>query len=275
MYAQQTPQLEPRSTMRALIVDDEPLARRGLRLRLQSALQNNPALGEIEVIAEAANGREALVLIQAERPDLVFLDIQMPGLDGFEMLAALPVTLWPQIIFTTAFDNYALDAFKVHALAYLLKPVETDELIRALQRARRLHIAESEEPLKQATALSQLMGGNKALMFEEAKSDRLTIKDGNALLRIPLDDIRWIDAAGDYVIVHTAERNHIARASLRDLMQRLPPERFVRIHRSTIVNVAVVQKLKPHQNGEYFVSVVGGKELKLSRGYRDQLARFE
>lgn len=263
------------STMRALIVDDEPLARRGLRLRLQNVLQQVPELGDIQVIGEAANGREALELIQVERPDVVFLDIQMPGLDGFEMLAALPVAFWPQIIFTTAFDQYALDAFKVHAVAYLLKPVETDELIRALQRARRLHVEpEPDEPDKQASALSQLLGGNKALMYDDNKSDRLTIKDGNSLLRIPLQDIRWIDAAGDYVIVHTHEINHIARASLRDLMQRLPPERFVRIHRSTIVNLAVVQKLKPHQNGEYFVSVLGGKELKLSRGYRDQLARF-
>lgn len=263
------------SAMRALIVDDEPLARRGLRLRLQSALQQCAELGAIDVIGEAANGREALALIQAERPDIVFLDIQMPGLDGFEMLAALPVAFWPQIIFTTAFDQYALEAFKVHAVAYLLKPVDTDELIRALQRARRLHVAaEPEEQARQASALSQLMGGNKAVSFDDSKSDRLTIKDGSSILRIPLQDIRWIDAAGDYVIVHTHEVNHIARASLRDLMQRLPPERFVRIHRSTIVNIAVVQKLKPHQNGEYFVSVAGGKELKLSRGYRDQLARF-
>ena len=262
------------AVMRALIVDDEPLARRGLRLRLQSALQQTPDLGEISVIGEAANGREALTLIQAEQPDLVFLDIQMPGLDGFEMLAALPIAFLPQIIFTTAFDQYALDAFKVHALAYLLKPIESEQLIHALRRARRLHVDAESEQAKQASALSQLMGGNKAFVYEDAKSDRLTIKDDNSLLRIALDDIRWIDAAGDYVIVHTAEVNHIARASLRDLMQRLPPERFVRIHRSTIVNVAVVHKLKPHQNGEYFVSVAGGKELKLSRGYRDQLARF-
>lgn len=262
------------AVMRALIVDDEPLARRGLRLRLQSALQQTPELGEISVIGEAANGREALTLIQAEHPDLVFLDIQMPGLDGFEMLAALPVAFLPQIIFTTAFDQYALDAFKVHALAYLLKPVETEQLIHALRRARRLHVDAEEELAKQAGALSQLMCGNKAFVYEDGKSDRLTIKDGNSLLRIALDDIRWIDAAGDYVIVHTAEVNHIARASLRDLMLRLPPQRFVRIHRSTIVNVAVVHKLKPHQNGEYFVSLAAGKELKLWRGYRDQLARF-
>ena len=162
----------------------------------------------------------------------------------------------------------------MHALAYLLKPVETEQLIHALRRARRLYVDAEEELAKQAGALSQLMCGNKALVYEDGKSDRLTIKDGNSLLRIALDDIRWIDAAGDYVIVHTAEVNHIARASLRDLMLRLPPQRFVRIHRSTIVNVAVVHKLKPHQNGEYLVSLAAGKELKLWRGYRDQLARF-
>jgi two-component system LytT family response regulator len=258
--------------MRALIIDDEPLARRGLRLRLQAAIASAPELDSIEVVGEAANGREGQTLIAAEMPDLIFLDIQMPGLDGFEMLASLPTHQWPQVIFTTAYDQYAIEAFKVHALAYLLKPVETEELIHVLKRAFRLHQTRDEV---QEQSLARLLGGGRELGYEELAGERLSIKDGGTLLRIPMAEIQWIDAAGDYVIVHTAAENHIARASLRDLAERLPKSRFVRIHRSTIVNVSAVTKLRPHQNGEYFVSIAGGKELKLSRGFKDQVARFE
>jgi two-component system LytT family response regulator len=251
--------------LRCLIVDDEALARRGLRLRLEQ-------VGGVEIIAEAGNGREALGLIGQHPVDLMFLDIQMPGIDGFGVLRTLPVSRWPLVVFTTAYDQYALEAFKVHAVDYLLKPVEHERLAIAVQRARKLK--EHTELEAEHARLMALVGGARAPSLGENSDDRLTLKDGNTLVRVPLADIRWIDAAGDYAVVHTALANHVARASLRELAERLPPERFVRIHRSTIVQVRYVTRLRPHINGEYFVDVEGGHELKLSRGYRDQLDRF-
>lgn len=251
--------------LRCLLVDDEALARRGLRHRLTS-------VPGIEIVGEAGNGREALGLIGQLDPDLVFLDIQMPGIDGFGILRALPVTRWPLVIFITAFDQYALDAFRVHAVDYLLKPVEDSRLREAVERARTLkgHAGLEAEHAK----LLALVGAERAQSLGERADDRLTLKDGSNLIRVPLTDIRWIDAAGDYVVVHTDAANHVARASLRELEERLPGERFVRIHRSTIVNARCVAKLRPHINGEYFVALDNGQELKLSRGYRDQLDKL-
>jgi two-component system LytT family response regulator len=252
-------------SLRCLIVDDEPLARRGLRHRLAM-------LEELEVVGEASNGREALNAIAELNPDLLFLDIQMPGVDGFGLLQSLPVSEWPMVIFVTAYDQYALEAFRVHAIDYLLKPVEDERLREAVQRARRLKTQEDMEA--EHSRLLALMGKERAPALGEHADDRLTLKDGTQIIRVPLQDIRWIDAAGDYVVVHTASENHVARATLRELSDRLPAERFVRIHRSTIVHTRYVSKLKPHINGEYFVLLDGGQELKLSRSYREQLERL-
>ncbi|GMU42890.1 MAG: response regulator transcription factor [Xanthomonadales bacterium] len=251
--------------LRCLLVDDEALARRGLRHRLTQ-------IGGVEIVAEAGNGREALALIGQHEVDLMFLDIQMPGIDGFGVLRTLPVTRWPLVVFTTAYDQYALDAFRVHAVDYLLKPVEDERLREALARARKLK--EHSDLEAQHARLLALVGSDQPSSLGERADDRLTLKDGSTLIRVPLADIRWIDAAGDYVVVHTAQANHIARASLRELAERLPPERFVRIHRSTIVHARYVTRLRPHINGEYFVDLDGGHELKLSRGYRDQLDKL-
>ncbi len=253
-------------SLRCLLADDEPLARRGLKLRLQS-------IAGIDLVAEASNGREALALIGQHQPDLLFLDIQMPGVDGFGVLRALPVARWPLVIFITAYDHYALDAFRVHAVDYLLKPVDDDALRAAVERARRLK-SQTELESEHARLLA-LVGGERPQSLGERSDDKLTLKDGTTLIRVSLNDIRWIDAAGDYVVVHCSDANHVARASLRDLTERLPAERFVRVHRSTIVNVACVTRLRPHINGEYFIDLKCGQELKLSRGYREQLARFE
>lgn len=256
--------------MRVLIVDDEPLARRGLRLRLgQIATEGGPA---VDVLGEAANGREAIDLIEADAPDLMFLDIQMPGLDGFQLLRALPIEKWPLVIFTTAYDQYALDAFRVHAVDYLLKPIDNGQLRMALLRAQALLPLERRDETR--GGLLNMIGQDRAVPMVDRSDDRVTLKDGNTLVRVAIADIRWIDAAGDYVVVHARDGNHIVRASLRELEERLPPERFARIHRSAIVNVAAVVRLRPHQNGEYFVDLDGGKQLKLSRGYRDQVERF-
>lgn len=256
---------QPPRPLRCLLVDDEALARRGLRHRLG-------LVGGVEIVAEASNGREALALIGQHEIDLMFLDIQMPGIDGFGVLRTLPVSRWPLVVFTTAYDQYALDAFRVHAVDYLLKPVEDERLREAVARARKLK--EHSELEAQHARLLALVGGDKPSSLGERSDDRLTLKDGTTLVRVPLADIRWIDAAGDYVVVHTAQANHVARASLRELAERLPPERFVRIHRSTIVHARYVTRLRPHINGEYFVDLDGGQELKLSRGYRDQLDKL-
>lgn len=251
--------------LRCLLVDDEPLARRGLRHRLAR-------IGGVEVVAEAGNGREALGLIGQHDPDLMFLDIQMPGIDGFGVLRALPVSRWPLVVFVTAFDQYAIEAFRVHAVDYLLKPVEDELLRKAVARAQQLH-RNSELETEHARLLA-LVGSAHPQSLGEHGDDRLVLKDGSSLIRVALSDIRWIDAAGDYVVVHTHEANHVARASLRELAERLPEDRFVRIHRSTIVHNRYVQRLRPHINGEYFVDLDGGQELKLSRGYRDQLDKL-
>jgi len=251
--------------LRCLLVDDEPLARRGLRYRLTQ-------IGGVDIVAEAANGREALGLIGQFDPDLMFLDIQMPGIDGFGVLRTLPVSRWPLVVFTTAFDQYAVDAFRVHAVDYLLKPIDDERLREALIRARKLR--EHSELEAQNAKLMALVGGERPQSLGERSDDRLTLKDGSTLVRVPLADIRWIDAAGDYVVVHTADTNHVARASLRELSDRLPAERFVRIHRSTIVHTRYVVRLRPHINGEYFVDLDGGQQLKLSRGYREQLDKL-
>ena len=251
--------------LRCLLVDDEPLARRGLRYRLAQ-------IGGVDIVAEATNGREALGMIGQFDPDLMFLDIQMPGIDGFGVLRTLPVSRWPLVIFTTAFDQYALEAFRVHAVDYLLKPIDDERLREALIRARKLR--EHSELETQNAKLMALVGGERPQSLGERSDDRLTLKDGSTLIRVPLADIRWIDAAGDYVVVHTADTNHVARASLRELSDRLPAERFVRIHRSTIVHTRYVVRLRPHINGEYFVDLDGGHELKLSRGYREQFDKL-
>lgn len=251
--------------LRCLLVDDEPLARRGLRHRLNQ-------IGGVEIVAEAENGREALGLIGQHEIDLMFLDIQMPGIDGFGVLRSLPVSRWPLVVFITAYDQYAVEAFRVHAVDYLLKPVEDELLRQALARAQQLKRGVELE--SEHARLLALVGGESPQSLGERGDDRLTLKDGSTLLKVPLADIRWIDAAGDYVVVHTHDANHVARASLRELAERLPEDRFVRIHRSTIVHTRYVQRLRPHINGEYFVDLDGGQELKLSRGYREQLDKL-
>jgi two-component system LytT family response regulator len=255
----------PPRPLRCLLVDDEALARRGLRHRLGQ-------IGDIEIVAEACNGREALAMVGQHEIDLMFLDIQMPGVDGFGVLRMLPMSRWPMVVFTTAYDQYALDAFRVHAVDYLLKPVDDERLRDAVTRARKLK--EHAELEQQHARLLALVGGERPQTLGERGDDRLTLKDGSTLIRVPLADIRWIDAAGDYVVVHTADANHVARASLRELAERLPEERFVRIHRSTIVHARYVVRLRPHINGECFVDLDGGHELKLSRGYREQLDKL-
>ena len=258
-----------------LIVDDEPLARRGIALRLA----RHP---DIEVVAEAGNGREAFFAISEHQPTLMFLDVQMPGVDGFELLRAVPLPQLPLTIFVTAYDQYALRAFEANAIDYLLKPIDDARLDDAIERVRRdLAAREADDHCARLLRLLGDVSGRPELTLEQALVDadriaqpaeqRLSIKDAGRILRVPLEEILWIDAAGDYMCVHTSKETHVLRATMRELEGRLDARRFQRIHRSTIVNVARVKELRAHLNGEYFLILDSGQQLKLSRSYKEKV----
>jgi two-component system LytT family response regulator len=262
-------------TIRTLIVDDEPLARRGLELRLHG-------LPDVEVVRQCANGREALAAIAELRPDLMFLDIQMPGLSGFDVIAQVPQSSLPLVVFVTAFDRFALDAFEAHALDYLLKPVDDARLARAMDRVRgqwqqRQALAEREQLM---ALLADVRGRSEIVPETATAASRqeprryasiLPIRAGRETLRLDVSGIDWIDAAGDYMCVHTDAETHVLRATMKELEGMLDPEVFQRVHRSTIVNLARVRSLRPHLNGECFLKLASGQEVKLSRSYRDKV----
>jgi two-component system LytT family response regulator len=268
-------------TIRTLLVDDEPLARRGLELRLRDA-------ADIHIVRQCANGREALAAIAEEAPDLMFLDIQMPGMSGLELVAQVPQESMPMIVFVTAFDRYAINAFEAHALDYLLKPVDDARLAAALDRVRaqwqqRQAVAQRE----QLMALLAEVKGNGEIAVEPATTGvadsgasaggtrryatLLPIRSGRETLRLDVATIDWIDAAGDYMCVHADGQTHVLRATMKELEEMLDPQVFQRVHRSTIVNLARVRSLRPHLNGECFLKLQSGQEVKLSRSFRDKV----
>jgi len=262
-------------TIRTIIVDDEPLARRGLELRLGEA-------ADVEIVRQCANGREALAAITELQPDLMFLDIQMPGLSGFDVIKQVPQESLPMIVFVTAFDRFAIDAFEAHALDYLLKPVDETRLERALDRVRAQHqqrqaVAQREQlmaMLADVTGKGEIepgsgAGGNGAAARRYATM--LPIRVGRETIRLDVAAIDWIDAAGDYMCVHAASQTHVLRATMKELEEMLDPQVFQRVHRSTIVNLARVRSLRPHLNGECFLKLESGQEVKLSRSFRDKV----
>jgi len=249
--------------IRTLIVDDELAAREGIRHLLAA----DP---EIVVAGECANGRDAAAAIRDGAPDLVFLDVQMPELDGFEVLREVGVERAPAVVFVTAFDQYALRAFDVHAIDYLLKPF-TDErfrqsLERAKQQVRHGRLGELSQKL------AALLGpGEPSRAARPRYLDRLLVKSGGKVTLLPVGEIDWIDAEGDYVRIHVGKTWHLLRETMKNLEGQLDPTRFVRIHRSTIVNLEKVKELQPFFRGEYVVVLHNGATLKLSRGYRENL----
>jgi two-component system LytT family response regulator len=262
--------------IRTLIVDDEELARRGIELRLRDH-------ADFEVVGQCGNGREALQLITQLEPDLMFLDIQMPVLSGFDVLARLPQESMPLVVFVTAFDKYALDAFEAHALDYLLKPINDDRFRQSLDRVRehweqRRALAQREQLMK---LLAQTRGSGAIdeqvlrEQLEQAQEKRyaevLPIRDDSETVRLNVATIDWIDAAGDYMCVHAEGRTYVLRETMKSLAAILDPKVFQRVHRSTIVNVRRVRRLRPHTNGEYFLTLEDGQEIKLSRSYRDRV----
>jgi two-component system LytT family response regulator len=248
-------------TIRALIVDDEPLAREGLREFLG-------AEDGVTIVGECRNGREAVSAIRDRDPDVVFLDVQMPGLDGFGVIDALGTHPTPVVVFVTAYDEYALQAFEIHALDYLLKPVERSRFQSTMQRVRR-HLAREE----QSDLTERLAAVLHELRARQREVDRLVVNAGGRGYLVGVDEIDWIEAAGNYARLHVGGKRHVIRKTMKALEQELPARQFVRIHRSTIVNLDRVKELQPYFTGEYVVTLQDGTRLSLSRKYRQQLER--
>lgn len=253
-------------TIKALIVDDEPIARRTIRDLLSADQQ-------VEIIGECDNGVEAVAFIENRRPDLLFLDIQMPGLSGFETLARLRPAEIPTTIFVTAYDQYALRAFEVHALDYLLKPF-TDQRFEEALRAAKSHIelqqmGEIRERL--ATLLRVDLDSRPVPANRKNFLTRFMIKTNGRVLPLRVSDVDWI-AADDYFIkLHVGPKSHLLRMSMNELEEKLDPDKFLRIHRSTIVNFDRINELQQTAGGEYLVKLNDGTKLKLSRGRRERL----
>lgn len=263
--------------LRVLIADDEPLARKGLGMRLAQ-------FEDLEVIGECKNGREALTAIVEKEPDLVFLDIQMPGMSGFDVVEKLQPEQMPMVVFVTAFDQYAVDAFNVHAVDYVLKPVDDDRLKESIDRARshmdqKGSVSEKQRLLEliiSITGKSEKSIGQLLKEHEGIKSfpEKLGIKDGGEVTLVPMVDIDWIDAAGDYMCVHADNKTHVMRVTMKELESQLDPAVFQRVHRSTIVNLDRVSKVCSHINGEYFLILNCGASVKMSRSYKDKVKHF-
>lgn len=261
-------------------MDDESLARRGLAHRLKS-------IADIEIVGEARNGREAIRLIREKNPDLVFLDIQMPGVGGFEVVQQLDAKHMPVILFLTAYDEYAVRAFEVNALDYILKPIDEEHLHQVLEKVRtnlgQKHALQhkrlllklisdiSGKPIDAIAALEQQE------LADLVKKDppRLAIRDSGRTTWVNQKDIEWIDAAGDYMCVQALGVTHIMRQTMKQLEQELDAGILQRIHRSTIINIKRVREMESHINGEYFLTLDSGHRVKLSRTYKDKLKLFK
>ncbi|BBC71516.1 DNA-binding response regulator [Altererythrobacter sp. B11] len=261
-------------TIRTLIVDDEKLAIQGLQLRLQ-------AFPDVEIIGTCANGREAIRAIKTEKPDLVFLDIQMPGFDGFSVVSGVMEIDPPLFVFVTAYQEHAIRAFEANAINYLMKPVDEGKLADTLDRVRtRLtekRSAEEAEKLKDVLA-EVAPEAMENMPGEEEGASRyermINVKDRGQIFRVDVATIEHIEAAGDYMCIYTGDNSLILRETMKDLERRLDPRVFQRVHRSTIVNLDQVRQVKPHTNGECFLVLDSGAEVKVSRSYRDVVARF-
>lgn len=242
--------------MRALIVDDEPLARQGVALRLRK-------FKDVEIVGESGSGPSAVKRILELAPDIVFLDVQMPGMDGFEVLKALPTENMPGVIFLTAYEEHALRAFDVHALDYLLKPVDDERFDRAVERARQL--GDSQRRLRLTERVLGMLWQNSTYV------SRFPVRIGSRIQLVFTEDIEWIQGAGNYAELHGAGRCHLLRETLNSLEHKLNPTEFLRIHRSRIVRVRCIRDLQPIDNREYLVRLSDDSEHRSSRTYADRL----
>ena len=266
-------------TIRTVLVDDEPLAIQGLQLRLEP-------FDDVEIVDTCSNGREAIRSIKTHKPDLVFLDIQMPGFDGFSVVQGLMEVEPPLFVFVTAYSEHAIRAFEAQAIDYLMKPVDearlADTLDRVRQRLSEKRGVEEMEKLKEVlaeVAPEAMENVEAAAAGDDAHAANryermINIKDRGQIFRVDVDSIEKIDAAGDYMCIYTGDNTLILRETMKDLEKRLDPRRFQRVHRSTIVNLDQVRQVKPHTNGECFLVLDSGSQVKVSRSYRDVVARF-
>jgi two-component system LytT family response regulator len=274
--------------IRTLVIDDEPAARRGVTM----LLERDP---DIVVVGEAASGKEAARKILAEKPDLVFLDVQMPEMNGFKVIESVAAQHMPAVIFVTAYDQHALQAFEVNAVDYLLKPFEDDRFWAAVRRAKAEIVRRQTDALsnKLSHLLSYLQSNTTPGKDAPASAapapapaapaapvpaptdaitrDRILLKSGGEIYFLKAEEIDWIEAEGDYMKFHAGGRVHLLRETMGNLEERLDPKRFIRIHRSTIVNIDRVKKLSPSFAGEYAVILHDGTKLRLSRGYHERL----
>lgn len=260
--------------LRTIIVDDEPLALDFMRAKLNK-------FPEIEIIAECKNGREAIQATVDLSPDLLFLDIQMPGIDGFGVIKKLQSDVVPLVIFATAYEKFALDAFDVHAVDYILKPFEEERIQRAVQRAITCFQDGNSQQSK-----SRIIGAIDDMVEKTATTNQSTeeinsmverkivIKDRDDITLLKQQDIEWIDAAGDYVCLHSNGVTYIKRSTLKNLLTELDPNMFKRIHRSTIVNLNFIQKVIPHTKGEFFLKLGEYDQVRVSRNYRDVIKSY-
>ena len=242
--------------IKVLIVDDEPLARK----RITDLLKNE---ADIEVIGEASNGIEAVAAMEEKDPDLVFLDVQMPEMDGFSVIKTVNIDNMPHVIFVTAFDQYALDAFEVHALDYLLKPFDKRRFKKALERAvEYIGLKNNNEFNEHLNALIEKTGTKYV--------DRLIVKTGGRFSFLKTEEIEWIESSGNYLTLHAGNENHVIRSTMSNMEQKLDPDKFIRIHRQTIVNIDCIKGFQHFFKGEYIVFLKNGVQLTLGQVYREK-----
>ncbi len=243
----------PQRMLKVAIVDDEPIAVQ----RLRRMLAQEAGIAEI---AEAGDGSSAISMILEKRPDLILLDVQLPDVDGFGVLEAVTQQYTPRVIFVTAYDEFAVKAFEANAIDYLLKPFDTDRFRAALRKAHRDFDIDSREKMERITAVT--------------RQDRLVIKVEGRYVMLRPRDLDMVEAAGNYVVIHAGSQRHMVRETMASFEQRLSPERFVRVHRSVIVNVDRILEMAPTYHGEYVITLVGGKKVTLSRTFRHRLRKL-
>jgi two-component system LytT family response regulator len=242
-----------------LIVDDEPLARDGLRM----LLAEDP---EVTAIHAAKDGRQAVAAIRKTRPDLVFLDVQMPEMDGFGVVREVGAERMPAVVFVTAHDRFAIQAFEINAIDYLLKPVTRERFAQALERAKaRLHLEPAEEPSRQILSLLETIAAPRRSL------KRLAVRSAGKTVFVDVDDVDWIEAAENYVKLHAGRTAHLLHVAMNTLEESLDPEVFLRVHRSLIVNVGRIQSLQPAVHGEYVITLRNDVRLRSGRTYSDKL----
>ncbi|HEY7112075.1 MAG TPA: LytTR family DNA-binding domain-containing protein [Thermoanaerobaculia bacterium] len=259
--------------LRAIVVDDEALGRRGIVSRLEKS-------NGVKVVAQCANGRQAVEAVRRHRPDLLFLDVQMPGMDGFDVVAAIAPEERPHVVFVTAHNRHAVKAFRVHALDYLLKPIDDERFAEALSRAIAdiARARESDVARRVAAVVGEMKGlapaASGAVRSSASVPSSWPVRSKGTVTFVRLADLDWVEAEGDYLKLHAGTRSWLVRETMASAEKRLPARKFLRIHRSTIVNVDRIRELSSLDNGDWAVRLQDGTELRLSRTYRDAVERL-